>query len=76
MEATAAELKAKGNELFVSGEMLKAAGAFTKALKACKDGGDEEAAILCNRCAALLKLTKLPKVKCKMLTQQKYQRAI
>lgn len=58
--ASAASLKAEGNDRFSAGEFLKAVGSFSKALKLAE--GPEAAAILCNRCAALLQLTKLPKV--------------
>lgn len=57
MEAAEA-LKAEGNTFFSDGNFLKAAGAFTKALKTAPVESPLHAALLANRCAALLKLNK------------------
>ena len=57
---SAAELKQQGVDHASVGEHLKAAGAFTKALKVAHV--EEQAALLCDRCFALLQLNKHSKV--------------
>ena len=58
MEAASAEGKAH----FANGAFLKAAASFTKALKVAAEA--DQPALLCNRCASLLKLNKVSKVGC------------
>jgi tetratricopeptide (TPR) repeat protein len=60
MACDALALKTEGNECFASGEWLRAAGAWTKALKVCQGAGDPElvATLHSNRSAAFAKLCK------------------